>query len=114
MAQDLETTPMGASMVGQDESGMRNIDYSPEKFNPVAMASLANLNDRVRGLEQEVGTAPPQPMVAEENPELRSTMVGAGSMYDRSVPMAPQQGVLADQTKPDIGAIRAMLSQMGR
>lgn len=111
MAQDLEQSPVGASMVSPTgPNGMKQVDYSPEKFNPIAMASLANLNERLRGVESRVGS---EPNLYEQSGAQDMIMRGAGTTYNRDVPVAPQQGSLAGQTKPDINALKNMLRQMG-
>ena len=119
MAQDLEQSPMGAQMVSDTgPAGTKMVDYSPETFNPVAMASLANLNERVRGLEGDVGAYPD--VRGQEEGSLRNALLAGGAELQRPSPVAPQQGVLtpgggmaATEEKPDIRAVQSMLAQMG-
>jgi hypothetical protein len=53
IAQDMEKSKLGAANVVEDEEGMKHIDISPQKFNPLVLASLANLNKRINALEGE-------------------------------------------------------------
>jgi len=53
MAQDAEKSQAGAQMVSEDpETGLKVMDYSPNKFGPIALASLADLNTRISKLEK--------------------------------------------------------------
>ena len=51
MAQDLERSKLGSQMVGQGPDGMRYVDYSPNKFNPMALAAMADMHRRLQKIE---------------------------------------------------------------
>jgi len=116
MAQDLEKSRLGSQMVVPSGMGdLKAVDYSPERFNPVVMASLANMNDRLRSVEADTG---PRPDVNIQEPgSLRSAMLAGGTTLERPAPVAPQQGVLGGGTpmeeRPDLSTMVEMLSQMG-
>jgi hypothetical protein len=49
MAQDMEKSPVGRSMVSEDPEGTKRIDYGSAQG--VMMAILADMNDRLKGVE---------------------------------------------------------------
>ena len=51
IAQEVEESRLGDGMVVEDEMGTKHLDVSPGKFNPLVLASLANLNKRMKKLE---------------------------------------------------------------
>lgn len=53
MAQDLEKSDMGKSMVGQDEEGTKNIDIKSSSM--AALAGIADLHERLKKLEAKNG-----------------------------------------------------------
>jgi hypothetical protein len=53
MAQDMEKSKLGDSLIVKDSKGLRHIDMDPQKFNPLVLASLADLNKRLRKVESE-------------------------------------------------------------
>jgi len=56
IAQDVEKSKLGSGMVVEDAEGVKHLDMNPQKFNPLVLASLANLNKRLN----EVEAAPEQ------------------------------------------------------
>jgi hypothetical protein len=48
VAQDLEKTPMGRTMVSRDEQGMRHVEFRPTEL----LAVMADMHDRLRNLER--------------------------------------------------------------
>jgi hypothetical protein len=53
MAQDMEKSALGDALIAKDENGVRHINMDPRKFNPLVLASLADLNKRLRKVEGE-------------------------------------------------------------
>lgn len=53
IAQDLEKSRLGDGMVIENENGLKHIDLDPQKFNPLVLASIANLNERLNAIEGE-------------------------------------------------------------
>lgn len=53
IAQDVAASELGDGMVARMPDGHLALDVSPQKFNPLVLASLAHLHDRVRNLEGE-------------------------------------------------------------
>jgi hypothetical protein len=51
MAQDMEKSKLGDTLVQKDAEGTRYIDLDPRKFNPLVLAGLADLNKRLRKVE---------------------------------------------------------------
>jgi len=51
MAQDLERSQIGRTLVHGGSDGYRRVDYSPRTLGPVVLAGLARLNSRLRDLE---------------------------------------------------------------
>ena len=51
MAQDLEKSPMGESMVGESPDGFKTVDSGKAAMG--ALAGLANINDRLKALEEK-------------------------------------------------------------
>lgn len=54
MAQDVAKSDMGKEMVMDTPRGLA-LDVSPDRFNPMVLASLADLNDRLRKVEKKEG-----------------------------------------------------------
>jgi hypothetical protein len=56
IAQDVKKSDVGNEIVFRDpQSGMLALDLSPQKFGPITLASLANLNQRLDRLEGRKG-----------------------------------------------------------
>ena len=53
MAQDLEQSKVGFGLVIEDQNGMKYINSPANKFNPIVLASLANINKRLNKIEGE-------------------------------------------------------------
>lgn len=53
MAQDMEKSKLGDALIVKDKQGLRHINMDPQKFNPLVLASLADLNKRLRKVEGE-------------------------------------------------------------
>jgi hypothetical protein len=52
IAQDAQKSRLGQEIVFRDpKTGMLALDLSPQKFGPITLASLANLNQRLDKLE---------------------------------------------------------------
>lgn len=51
LADEVALSELGNGMVEQDMDGNLMLDVSPQKFNPLVMASLAHLHKRVKNLE---------------------------------------------------------------
>jgi hypothetical protein len=51
IAQDAEKSRLGRNMVIKDEEGVRHLNMEPRRFNPMVLAGLANLNNRLRKVE---------------------------------------------------------------
>lgn len=52
MAQDLEKSEIGRTLVRMGDDGYRRVDYSPATLGPVVLSAMARLNERLTRLEK--------------------------------------------------------------